>query len=102
MPLDDSCRSKRLVFLELVLEGRRLDPFLRPVSALGWVAAYLRLHRSEVDEMIRLAAELVGDHRRLGRQRRDDAHFAALALYGLDQGAEVAVAGEEDEMIDPF
>ncbi len=50
--------------------------------------------------MIGLAAQFVGDHRRLAGQGRDDADLAALALHSLDQRAEVAVAGEQDEMID--
>src|SRR5262245_39095329 len=66
-------RLERLVFLELFLEGRRLDPLGLALGPFGRVTSNLRLQHGEVDEVVRLAAELVGDHRRLGGQRRDNA-----------------------------
>ncbi len=54
----------------------------------------------QVDEFVRLAAQFVGDHRRLRRDRRDDRDPHALALNRLDQRPEVAVAGEEHHEVE--
>ena len=70
------------------------------LGALGRVAADLRLQRDEVGEHVGLAAQLVGDHRRLGRDGRDHGDADAAALHGFDQRAEVAVAGEQHDLVD--
>jgi hypothetical protein len=46
----------------------------------------------EIDELVGLAAKLVGDHRRRSRQRGDDADPFALVLKRLDKRAEIAVS----------
>ena len=72
--------------------------------ARGWtfrrIAADLGLQFHEIDELVGLAAQLVGDHRRLGRDRRDHGDAHALALDGFDQRAEIAVAGKQHHLID--
>ena len=68
--------------------------------ALGRVAADLRLQLDDVEEDVGLAAQLVGDHRRLGRDGRDHRHAHAAALHRLDQRAEIAVAGEQHHVVD--
>ena len=67
---------------------------------LARVAADLVLQLEDIDELIGLAAQLVGDHRRLRRDggHDDDAH--AAPLHRLDQRAEVAVAGEQHHLVD--
>ena len=64
------------------------------------VAADLVLQLDDVDELVGLAAQFVGDHRRLRRDGRhhDDAH--AAPLHRLDQRAEIAVAGEQHHLVD--
>ena len=62
-------------------------------QALGRVAADLGLQFDEVGEHVGLTAQFVGDHRRLGRNRRDDGNADAAALHGFDERAEVTVAG---------
>ena len=69
-------------------------------GALGRVAADLGLQLDDVEEDVGLAAQLVGDHRRLGRDRGDHGHAHAAALHGLDQRAEIAVAGEQHHVVD--
>jgi hypothetical protein len=54
----------------------------------------------QVHEVVGLAAQVVAGHRRLALHRRDHGDAAALALHGLDQGAEVAVAREQHQVID--
>lgn len=54
----------------------------------------------EVDKLIGLAAQLIGDHRRARDNRADDADAHALALRGLKQAAEIAIAGKKDDMVD--
>src|SRR3954451_137609 len=39
----------------------------------------------DVDELVGLPPQLVGDHGRLRRNRRDDGHLDAAALHGLHQ-----------------
>jgi hypothetical protein len=50
--------------------------------------------------MVGLAPEVVRHHGRRGFQRRGDRDLLALALQRLDQAAEIAVTGEEHEMVD--
>ncbi len=81
----------------------RLAPLAFPRlahRALGRIAADLVLQLDDVDELIGLAAQLVGDHRRLGRDRRHDNDAHAAPLHRLDQPAEVAVAGEQHHLVD--
>ena len=58
----------------------------------GGVAADLILQAREIEKNVGLAAQFVGDHRRLGRDCRNDSDAHALFLHGLNQRAEVAVA----------
>ena len=68
--------------------------------ALGRVAADLLAHLDDVGEDVGLPAQLVGDHRRLRRDGRNDRHPHAAALHRLDQRAEIAVAGEQHHVVD--
>ena len=68
--------------------------------ALGRVAADLRLQLDDVEEDVGLAAQLVGDHRRLGRDGGDHRDAHAAPLHRLDQRAEIAVAGEQHHVVD--
>jgi hypothetical protein len=47
------------------------------MASLGWVATDLAFQRQKIDEMVGLTAQIVGDHRRLRRHRRDDRNLAA-------------------------
>src|SRR6202166_651544 len=62
---------------------------------LGWIAAELGLQLHQIREDVGLGPQFRGDHRRLARNRRDNGHPNAAALYGFDQRAEVAIAGEQ-------
>src|SRR6056297_3225710 len=55
----------------------------------------------ELDEVVGLTAQLVRDHRRLAADGRDHGDAHALTLQALDQRFEIAVAGEEHDVIDP-
>ena len=55
----------------------------------------------ELDELVRLTPQFVGNHRRLGPDRGHDGCAHAFALHSFDQRAEVAVAGEQNHVIDP-
>src|SRR6478752_1412457 len=57
--------------------------------ALGRVAAKLGLQLDEIGEDVGLAAQLVGDHRRLAGDRGHDSDADAAALHGFDQRAEI-------------
>jgi hypothetical protein len=54
----------------------------------------------EVDELVGLPAQLVGHHRGLRGDRRDHRDAHAPALHRLDEGAEIAVAGEQHHVVD--
>jgi hypothetical protein len=62
--------------------------------ALGGIAAELGLQFDQIGEDIGLAPQLVGDHRRLARDRGDHGHPDAAALHRFDQRAEIAVASQ--------
>ena len=49
--------------------------------------------------MVRLSTQFVGDHGRLGLQRRHDTDPAATHLQGAHQRTEVAVTGEQHDMV---
>ena len=51
-------------------------------------------------EDVGLAAQFVGDHRRLRRDGRDHGDAHAAALHRFDQRAEIAVAGEQHHVVD--
>src|SRR5260370_30079064 len=61
---------------------------------LGRIAADLGLQLDDVDELVGLAAQLVGDHRRLCRGGGDHADARPASLHRLDQWAEIPVAGK--------
>ena len=67
---------------------------------LGRVAADLLAHLHDVGEDVGLPAQLVGHHRRLRRDGRNDRHPHAAALHRLDQRTEIAVAGEQHHVVD--
>jgi geranylgeranyl pyrophosphate synthase len=69
-------------------------------GAFGRVAAELGPELDEIGEDVGLAAQLVGDHRRLAGDGGDRGDPHAAALDGLDQGTEVAVAREQHHPID--
>ena len=52
--------------------------------------------------LVGLPAQLVSDHRRRRLDRADHRHAQPLALHGLDQAAEVAVTGEQHDVIEVF
>ena len=64
------------------------------------IAAELGLQLDEIGEHIGLAAQLVGDHRRLARNGGDHGDANAAPLHRLDQGAEVAVTGKQHHLVD--
>ena len=68
--------------------------------ALGRIAADLGLQLDNVDELVGLAAQFIGDHRRLRRGGGDHANAHPAALHRLDQRAEIAVAGEQHHVVD--
>ena len=71
----------------------------RPRRALRRVARDQRREFRELDEVVGLAAQLVGHHRRRGLDGADHRDAQAPALHRLDQAAEVAVAGEQDHVV---
>ena len=68
--------------------------------ARGRIAADLGLQLDDVDELVGLATQLIGDHRRLRRGGRDHADAHPAALHRLDQRAEIAVAREQHHVVD--
>ena len=72
-----------------------LAPIFRPLRP-----ADILLQVGKVDELIGLAAKLVGNHGRLRRERRHHADAFALMLQRLHEGAEIAVSGEQHDMIE--
>src|SRR6202795_970610 len=71
-------------------------PWRRP---LGWIAAELGLQFHQIGEDVGLTPQLVGDHRRLARNRRYDGNADAAALHRFDQRAEIAIAGKQHDLI---
>src|SRR5262249_29491042 len=67
---------------------------------LGRIPTDLRLQLDDVDELIGLPAQLVGDHRRLRRYCRDDHDADAAPLHRFDQRTEIAVAGKQHHLVD--
>src|SRR5262245_59639969 len=61
--------------------------------ALARIATDLGLQLDDVDELVGLAAQLIGDHRRLCRGAGDHGDTHPAALHRLDQRAEIPVAG---------
>ena len=51
-------------------------------------------------EGIRLPAQIIGDHRRLGANRGDHRHPHAAPLHGLDQAAQIAVARKDHHVVE--
>src|SRR5262245_54504265 len=78
----------------------RRRPLARPLHALIGLAPDLIAQIYEIDELVGLAAQLVRHHRRARRERRDDTGALAFCLHRLDQRAEIAVAREQDDMIE--
>src|SRR5262249_36482340 len=54
----------------------------------------------ELDEIICLPAQIVGDHRRRRADRRNDRYAYAFALHRLDEPPEVPVARKQDRVVD--
>ena len=54
----------------------------------------------DVDELVGLAAQFVGNHRRLRRHGGDDGDAHAAPLHRLDQRTEIAVAGKQHHVVD--
>src|SRR5690554_285933 len=88
--------------LALFVKLRAVDFFteraLRPAT-LAILALDVFTKLDEVDEVVGLAAQVVGDHGRLGLDRGDDRDAYAAPLHGFDQAAEITVAGEEHHMV---
>ena len=53
----------------------------------------------ELDEIVGMPAQFIGDHGRLGQQRRDDADEFAASLQRRGQARKISVAGEEDDVV---
>ena len=62
------------------------------LRAAGGIAADLLFEVVQIDELIGLAAQFVGDHRRLGVQGGDHADALALLLQRFHQRPEIAIA----------
>ena len=58
------------------------------------------LQLDDVDELVRLPAQLVGHHRWLCRDGRYYRYPNPTALHRLDQRAKIAVAGEQHHLVD--
>ncbi len=116
-PADDRRLSRvtSVVELFLIAPGRyragaalqelRRVPRLAMIArsrALRRVAAQLGLQFDQIGKHIRLPAQLVRDHRRLAGDRGNHGDADAAALHGLDQRAEIAVAGEQHDLVDMF
>ena len=71
----------------------------RPRRALRGIARDQGREFGELDEIVGLSAQLIGHHRRRRLDGADDRDPQTAALHGLDQPAEVAVAGEQDHMV---
>src|SRR5499426_3547836 len=78
--------------------GRRFVDQSWTRHALRRVARNERRKLGQLDEVVGLAAQLVGHHGWRGLYGADHGDAQALALYRFDQAAEVAVAGEQDHM----
>src|SRR5680860_434660 len=88
--------------LELVVRfGLRTSAVLT-LRPIGRVTANLILQVREIDKLVGLASQFVGHHRGVRGEGRDDAHAVALELQGLDQRAKIAVAREQDKVIEMF
>ena len=74
-----------------------VDGARRPVAG---IAADPRDQLGEIDEFIRLTAQFIRHHRRLGRNRRHDRDPNALALNRFNERAEIAVAGKQDHQVE--
>ena len=88
--------------------GTRLQGLRRVVTRLALprggafrrITPELGLQLGEIGEYIGLAAQFVGEHRRLAGNRRDHGNPHAAALHRLDQRAEVTVAREQHYLVD--
>jgi hypothetical protein len=67
---------------------------------LGRITTELGLQLQQIGENVGLAPQLVGDHRRLARNRRDHGHPDSTALHCFDQRAKVSVTREEYDVIE--
>src|SRR6516162_4582656 len=105
------------VFFDLDLAALRAGAALeelRRVTRLAWlsrfsgfaagtfagIAADLVLQFEDIDKLIGLPPQFVGHHRRLRGNGGYDHDADAAPLYRLDQAGEIAVAGEQDHLID--
>src|SRR5271156_5623783 len=79
-------------------ELRRVMTRLARGRTFGGIAAELGLQLYKVGENVGLTPQLVGDHRRLARNRRDHGDADAAALHRLDQRPEIAVAGKQHHL----
>src|ERR1035437_1727006 len=93
--------TRRVSSIRLVVsqELRRMRRLARS-RTFGRIAAEFGLQLHQIDEYIGLAAQFVGDHRWLARNRRDHGNPDAAALHRFDQRAEIAVAGKQYDLID--
>src|SRR6202042_3443776 len=80
---------------------RELSDLLLNRLAGAWAALAhdQRLQLLELDEIVGLAPQLVGDHGRLRPDRGHDADAASFFLCGLDEAAKIAVAGKDHDVI---
>jgi hypothetical protein len=69
---------------------------------LGRVAADLGFQLHQIGEDVGLAPQFVGNQRRLSRNRRNDGHPDPATLQRPDQGAEIAITGEQHDLVDMF
>jgi hypothetical protein len=112
MPLHTTVRPATTTAIEMrsrtdladvVLAGPP-DMSLRNAAArcrpLGGIAADPRLQVRQIDECIGLTPQVIGNHRRLARNRGDDGDTNTTALNRRDQRPEISVAGKQYDLVE--
>ena len=82
------------------IRRRCVVPAPAPAAAVRRIAADLGPEFAQIDELVGLAAQVVGHHWRPRHQRRDHRHAPALLLQRLDQRSEIAVARKQHHMVE--
>ena len=86
-----------------MLPSRIAAAGLAPVTRarpVGGVAIDFRPQFNQIDEDVCLPAQIVGDDRRLTRNRGDDGDTHAMTLHCFDEGTKISVAGEQYHLVD--
>src|SRR5580704_14324963 len=90
----------RIVELAVLVALGELRGHGRARRALRRAARDQRRQLGKLDEVVGLTAQLVGYHRRRGLDGANDRDAQSAALHGLDQAAEIAVAREQDHVVE--